>query len=387
MLFDFNSKSSLLFVFFLHGLIFSCLLLVKGIQSNDKPSYWLSLFTFLCTLYISPFMLGYAGWYTENPYRDILFYIPFQQLLLLPPILYFYCKSLFDRTFTFRKVDYFHFLPAFLYLLYSLSIFLMDKVILKEAYFYEDGRDKDFIFEYQLAGFVSLVLYLILSLKSYKTYRNITYDTISYADSITFKWAQRFLIAFLGLLIFRGLFFILNPEWAEFGRKFWYYLVFSILFYYISLSGYLNSIRSVTSFLETSPDQKRILPPTESSNSEKVEVQDLEIWKEKIDRLMRIERIYENPELSIFEISQKLDTHSKKISQVINQGYDMNFNDFINQYRVKAVIKKMEAGEHTIQTLLGLALEVGFNSKSTFNRAFKRHTSRSPNDYIKENFQ
>lgn len=65
----------------------------------------------------------------------------------------------------------------------------------------------------------------------------------------------------------------------------------------------------------------------------------------------------------------------------------MNFNDFINQYRVKAVIKKMEAGEHTIQTLLGLALEVGFNSKSTFNRAFKRHTSRSPNDYIKENFQ
>ena len=318
MLFDFNSKSSLLFVFFLHGLIFSVLLLVKGIQSNDKPSYWLSLFTFLCTLYISPFMLGYAGWYTENPYRDILFYTPFQQLLLLPPILYFYCKSLFDRTFTFRKVDYFHFLPAVLYLLYSLLIFLMDKVILKEVFFYEDGRDKDFIFEYQLAGFVSLVLYLILSLKSYKTYRKITYDTISYADSITFKWAQRFLIAFLGLLIFRGLFFILNPEWAEFGRKFWYYLVFSILFYYISLSGYLNSIRSVTSFLEASTDQKRILPPTESSNSEKVEIQDLEIWKEKIDRLMRIERIYENPELSIFEISQKLDTHSKKISQVIN---------------------------------------------------------------------
>lgn len=386
MLFDFNSKSSLLFVFFLHGLIFSVLLLVKGIQSNDKPSYWLSLFTFLCTLYISPFMLGYAGWYTENPYRDILFYTPFQQLLLLPPILYFYCKSLFDRTFTFRKVDYFHFLPAVLYLLYSLLIFLMDKVILKEVFFYEDGRDKDFIFEYQLAGFVSLVFYLILSLKSYKTYKKITYDTISYADSITFKWAQRFLIAFLGLLVFRGLFFILNPEWAEFGRKFWYYLVFSILFYYISLSGYLNSIRSVTSFLEASLNQKRIVPPTESSSSEKVEVQDLEIWKEKIDRLMRIERIYENPELSIFEISQKLDTHSKKISQVINQGYDMNFNDFINQYRVKAVIKKMEAGEHTVQTLLSLALEVGFNSKSTFNRAFKRHTSRSPNDYIRENF-
>lgn len=83
MFFDFSLKSSFLFVFFIHGLVFTVLLFIKGIQNNDKPSFWLSLFTILSTLYISPFMLGYAGWYSKDPYKSILFYVPFQQLFLL----------------------------------------------------------------------------------------------------------------------------------------------------------------------------------------------------------------------------------------------------------------------------------------------------------------
>jgi AraC-like DNA-binding protein len=63
----------------------------------------------------------------------------------------------------------------------------------------------------------------------------------------------------------------------------------------------------------------------------------------------------------------------------------MNFNDFVNKKRVHAVIEKLEAGKHTIHTLLGIAFECGFNSKSTFNRAFKRHTMLSPKEYIKKN--
>lgn len=398
MLFDFSLKSSLLFVFFVHGFIFSALLLMKGIQHRDKPGLWLSLFTLLCTLYITPFMLGYAGWYSKNPYRDILFYIPFQQLLLLPPVLYFYCKTLFDKTFAFQKSDLIHFIPAIIYLLFSITVFITDKLVLGEYYFYKDGRDKDFSLEYQVAGFASLFFYLIRSLRLYVKYKTITYNTVSYADSLTFKWAQRFIIAFITLLILRLLFFILNPEWAEFGRKFWYYLVFSILFYYISISGLINSVRSVISIknlpLEPVPS-KNIPNPTKKEAltemaedyqqpGQKFEPEDIEIWKDKIDQLMLVDKMYENPELSIFHLAEKLGTHSK-ISQAINQGFGLNFNDYINQHRVKAVIRKLEAGEHSAQTLLGLAYECGFNSKSTFNRAFKRHTSLSPNDYIKKN--
>jgi AraC-like DNA-binding protein len=65
----------------------------------------------------------------------------------------------------------------------------------------------------------------------------------------------------------------------------------------------------------------------------------------------------------------------------------LNFNDFVNHHRIKAVLQKIAEGEHTIQTLLSIALECGFNSKSTFNRAFKRATSLSPKEYIEKHYQ
>jgi AraC-like DNA-binding protein len=395
MLFSFSLKSSILLIFFLHGIVFSTLLLVKGLQTENKSSLWLSLFTILCSLYIAPFMFGYAGWYSQQPYRNILFYVPFQQLFILPPVLYFYFKTLLDRSFQFSTKDYFHFIPATIYLIYSTVIFLSDKVFLNEYYFYYDGKDKDFSSWYQIAGLFSLGYYLAQSLTTYNKYKTLTYHIVSFADSVMFKWAKRFLIAFLMLITIRILFFIANPEWDEFGKKFWYYVCFSVLFYYISISGYTNSISSPTSFKDTpinsDADTKyNVDDKVETENSfvnnteNKPEMLDLDLWKEKIEKLMLIDKIYENPELVISDLSSKLGTHTKKISQVINEGFDMNFNDFVNHHRTKALISKIEEGEHNIQTLLSLALACGFNSKSTFNRAFKRSTSLSPKEYIEK---
>lgn len=393
MLFHFSFKSSFLLIFFFHGLVFTFLLFRKGIVNNDKSAFWLSLFALLSSLYIAPFMLGYAGWYSKDPYRSILFYIPFQQLLFIPPVLYMYCKTLFDKSFVFQKRDWIHFLPAFLYFLYSLTIVVTDKAVLRYAYFYEDGRDKDFSLWYQLAGFGSLLFYLVQSLRLYQQYRLFTFNTVSYADALTFKWAQRFLLFLLLLVIIRVAFFIINPEWAEFGRKFWYYAAFSVLFYTVTISGYVNSIRSITSFSDWSemagsnqnePDPSDSPAAEQERTDEKILLPDLDSWKQQIETLMLSDKLYENPELSITDISTKLNTHSKRISQVINQGFGMNFNDFINRYRVEAVVDKMNEGGHLNQTLLSLAFECGFNSKSTFNRAFKRTIGMSPNEYVEK---
>jgi AraC-like DNA-binding protein len=272
-------------------------------------------------------------------------------------------------------------------------VVVTDQLVLGEYYFYADERDKDFSFWYQAAGFGSLLVYLLLSLRSYYTYKQITYNTVSYADSLTFAWAQRFLLAFLLLLILRALFFFINPEWDEFGRKFWYYLSFSVLFYYISISGYVNTVRSVTFFNE--PDASSAekaaehVDPVEDEPQQdqavKKELPDSDYWKSKIEQLVLDEKLYENPELSVADIAQPLGIAPKKVSQIINQGFAVNFNDYINQHRVKAVIAKLQEGEHSIQTLLAIAYDCGFNSKSTFNRAFKRHTGLSPNAYIQKN--
>lgn len=346
-------------------------------------------------------MFGYAGWYSQQPYRNILFYIPFQQLFLLPPVLYFYFKTLLDKSFLFSKKDYIHFIPAIIYLFYSVTVFLTDKVILNEYFFYADGKDKDFSNWYQIAGLFSLSYYLIKSLTTYYKYKTITYNVVSFADSVMFKWAKRFLVAFLLLIAIRILFFIINPEWDEFGKKFWYYVCFSILFYYISISGYTNSILSATSFKDSAKNTEAelkseadiLIEPEHTLTGlenetlvEKNEIQDFDTWKENIENLMVVEKMYENPELIISDISKKLATHSKKISQVINQGFNMNFNDYVNNHRIKALLRKIDQGEHNIQTLLSLAFECGFNSKSTFNRAFKRATSLNPKEYIEKHY-
>lgn len=395
--FDFSLKSSLLLIFFFHGMVFSILLLNKGIRHQDKSSIWLGVFVVLCAMYIMPFMLGYAGWYSGGIYREIMFFVPFQQLLLIGPAIFFYTQSLLNKSFRLSKQDIIHFVPAILYLLYSIIVFVTDKLILGEYYFYADNRDKDLAPWYQVAGFVSMTFYLILSLRFYAIYKKIAYQVVSFADTILFSWVQRFLVAFLIILFLRILFFILNPEWAEFGSKFWYYLCFSVLFYYITISGYSNSIKTTIAFraslfgndsdypLKNSEIiEKEEIIVQEYSSKEIVEIPDIDEWKEKIEQIMKAEKIYENPELALSDLSDILEINSKKLSQIINQGFKLNFNDFVNFYRTQAVIEKFQAGEHNLQNLLRIAFDCGFNSKSTFNRAFKKHTSLTPKEYLKK---
>lgn len=390
LLFDFSLKSSLLLIFFTHGLVFSFLLFRKALQNEQKESRWLAWFTLLCCFYIAPFMLGYAGWYMGGLRRDILFYVPFQQLFLIGPVLYFYTRSLLNPDFRLQKLDGLHFAPGFLYLIFILIVFLTDKIILRRSYFYADGRDMDLDFWYQLAGLISMVYYLFLSLRHYQHYRQNTLDTVSFANAIIFDWIPRFLSAFLVILFLRILFFILNPEWGQFGSKFWYYLCFSLLFYYISLSGYGATVRSELPLQMTLFQQANVAlevpkeAATDQDASRKNTIDNLEDWKQTIIQLMEQDRLYENPSLTLREVAKHLDTTSKQISQVINQGFQLNFNDFINEYRTRAVIEQLKAGTHQQKSLLGIALDCGFNSKSTFNRAFKKVTTQTPKRFIEE---
>jgi AraC-like DNA-binding protein len=405
--FDLTPKSVFLLVFFIHGIVFSVLLLYKGWRNRDWSVVWLGVFLVLCAMYIAPFMLGYAGWYFYEPYRDIMFFVPFQQLFLIGPVIFFYTQSLLNKSFRLSKKYFIHFVPAILYLIYSLVVFITDKFIFSEYYFYADGRDKDLAFWYQMSGLISMAFYLILSLRFYTVYKKVVYQAVSFADSILFGWIHRFLAAFLIILVLRVLFFILNPEWGAFGSKFWYYLCFSILVYYISLNGYFNSVRTMFAFktLLFGYDSKYLLPAKnnsekdtpqnsedeiiieESASKQPIEIADLEDWKLKVERAMKTEKAYENEELTLTGLAEDLQITPKKLSQIVNQGFKMNFNDFVNFCRTEAVIQKFRAGEHDLQNLLVIAFDCGFNSKSTFNRAFKKQTQMTPKDYLKKYYQ
>ncbi len=390
MVFNFGLRSSILLIFFVHGLILGILLLARGRDDQDGSSGWLGLFSLLGCLYIAPFMLGYAGWYAHDGYRETLFYLPLQQVLLLGPVMYLYTLSLLRPGFHLTWKRGLHFLPAAAYLAYSGYIALFDLLLSDQIHFYADGQDKDLDPWYQVAGWLSMITYFILSLGAYRRYKREVYNILSYAEAVLFRWVYHFLLAFLAMLVLRAFFFLLNPEWGEFGRKFWYYLCFSILLYYITLNGYTYAARSKVFLWKKgnafgSLDGVSSLPDfelTAEQASEEQQINDLEGWKTRLSQLMKSERLYENAGLTLLEVAERMDTTPRQVSQVVNQGFNLNFNDFVNAYRVEAFRSRIEAGEHHRKTLLGLALECGFNSKSTFNRAFKKYSGMTPKAFL-----
>ena len=108
-------------------------------------------------------------------------------------------------------------------------------------------------------------------------------------------------------------------------------------------------------------------------------------WKLKILHLVELEKVYQDAELSLVQMAKQLKTNPTILSKVINQGFGKNFNDFVNHYRIEAVKEKLQAGEQKTQTLLGIAYDCGFNSKATFNRAFKKATGTSPKEWMERN--
>ena len=384
----------------MHGFVYAILLWRKSIANETIADRWLSIFLFLCVLYIAPWMLGFAGWYDTQPYRDVLFYVPFHHIYFIGPVIFFYVQSLLNPSFKFSKREWVHLIPGILYLIYSLVIVITDKLILHKYYFLDDGTDRDFDNWYQLSGYISMIAYFLASIRYYNLYKKLLVQVLSYADSVLFKWIRNFLIAFLIILIVRFLLFTLAFSYdLKYWDTWWYFFAFSVAFYYIAVTGYANSVKTKMSFstdLFTSKPALLLQYPVQNDNNiEEAEVVEMDNhvaekeddgfvngWREKILQVVVTQKVYTEPELSLTDLAKKLGTNASVLSKAINKSFGMNFNDFINYYRVQGIIEKLKAGEHKTQTLISIAYDCGFNSKATFNRAFKKVTGTIPKDFI-----
>lgn len=106
----------------------------------------------------------------------------------------------------------------------------------------------------------------------------------------------------------------------------------------------------------------------------------------QIVTLMEKEKLYLDPEISVTSLGQKIGIPKEHISQVINQRFHMNFNQFLNKYRIEEAKKRLMDPKENQFVVLKIGYDVGFNSKSTFNAAFKKFTGMSPSEY-REKFQ
>lgn len=112
-------------------------------------------------------------------------------------------------------------------------------------------------------------------------------------------------------------------------------------------------------------------------------IENEKILKEKIHRLMIGEKPYKNSALNVELLARMLDMKPYTLSRILNEYFHQNFRDFVNGFRIEEFIHLAENGILENYTFLALAHEVGFNSKSTFNLAFKKYTGQNPRDYFK----
>lgn len=405
MLFDFNLYSSLLLIFFVHILVYSFMLWSRGLKQESVSDKLLGTFLFLAALYVVPWMTGFAGWYDgfRGPFREILFYTPFVHGLFIGPLLYLYVRSITNFQFRIQKIQWLHFMPGFLYLLWCIVVVVVDKLIVKEYYLMNGVNDPDFDGWYQFVQKLSILIYLFLSIRYYRQYKRYTVFEYSFVDLAGLGWLRNFLVAFGILTALPLVQELLNliPAFnqLDYIGSWYYFFAFALVVYYIAINGY-NAVHVPLRKLLFEPQlllqyQTQLQLPAPELLVQDAEFELLEVaqqpdaylqqWKEKVTASMQHDELYKDAELTLSQLAKKLSTNSSVLSKVVNQGFGLNFNDFVNEYRVKAVMALLKAGEQKNQTLLGIAYDCGFNSKATFNRAFKKQTGLSPKEWVENN--
>lgn len=359
---------------FMQAWIYAFLFWKRAYQNNRLSDYLLGLVLVGMAFNIWEYMLGFSG--IEILWQELNF-LPRTFGLAFPPLCYFYFKSQIDKDFRFRIKDIFHFLPFLMDTFYRIIIFSMGKDFVQ--YFEKNYHNAWGIGHLELlTSIVLTAYYMYRAFKLYNQYRLWTKTQFSDIESVSFKWFRNLLLVLLldWTVSLIKLVIISNFK-LDFKQDWWDNLIGVILIYYISITGYAQAQPTKDLVFKESDDTVLENPP-----KEKFEEEELSKWKTKILHLMQEEQLYLQPELTLSDIASRLKTNVSVLSGVVNNAFGKNFNDFVNEYRVKEFQKRALLPENKNITLLGIAFDCGFNSKATFNRSFKKFTGKSPKEFL-----
>ncbi|MEQ6124309.1 helix-turn-helix domain-containing protein [Pseudotenacibaculum sp. MALMAid0570] len=352
-----------------------CLYLILSFQlipqrnkdANKILQYLLAIYTCILLEGIIVFKIENVDLLTR--YRGITTVIYF----LIGPLIYTYLRRLLFSKNGSYNLNVLHYLPAIGFLLYSLIIVI--------AYKYLRGS-KEFLttsyFLFELFGIASICIYI------FKSYRLLRYFEISEKQELSFnqtnsKYINRILF-FMSACMLVWLISVINRYIFKFYGSIFTDLIWILFGAQAYIIGYY-SLKQPKIF-------KTQLHKDIEVNSPKTT---LRINQNHIDKLNNLvhtfldnDKGYREPDLSLSIMADKLSTTTNDLSWFLNNIYNKSFYQLINEYRVKEFKKRIKNNEHKEYTVISIAYEVGFNSKSTFYKAFKEITSITPTEYIKK---
>jgi putative ABC transport system permease protein len=279
-------------------------------------------------------------------------WMPLRFSLALGPLIYFYVLKITRPEFKLCFKDLLHFSPLLLELGAQLAFQQLNPVL-------------------SVLAFISVITYLYFSHRLIERfYQGLKFNEMSDRYRYGLRWLHR-------LLTVLGLLWLL---WIPFTVVYDYYQSGTIVYYplYLLLMGTIIWI-AVVAHLRPEAGMKGEALVSRPSLS--ADLKQKRIW---LTRIVKKNRYYQDPELSLTSLADKLGLTTHELSRIINTALKKSFNDFINEYRVAEVAQKMQEPAYDHLTLMGIAYDSGFNSQSTFHRAFKELTGKTPAEYKKE---
>lgn len=346
------------------GLTFSLLLwFTKNI--NLSANRFLALAMLTIVLWMARILGESVGLGAYFPHWSRL---PLQFSLALGPLIYFYVLKITRPEYKIRGTDLLHFIP----LLLQQGIFVLEigQNISTVTYHIPVFRQTGLALN--MAAFISVVAYLYISfwlIESY--YQQLKFNNVNDRYRNQMRWLVRLIKAF-------GFLWLLWLPYAVADFFYFHYRLGIHAYYplYLLLAGMMIWIAATVHLKPGALVTVQASPVLKAPVS--ADLRQKGTWLRKA---MEAKRYYQDTELNLTSLAEKLGLTVHELSRIINVALKKNFNDFINEYRVAEVIRKMQDPAFAHITLLGIALESGFNSKSTFNRIFKQMTGKSPAEY------
>ena len=234
------------------------------------------------------------------------------------------------------------------------------------------------------------LFYFIKALIVLIKHQNIINQEFSYHDKINLNWLRILIYFYIVILISNVVGYslvsskILNIKVMDDLLM----IVRMLVIYYMFYHGYKQKLIYTANRRNKKQKADRIdnvQPVSSQTEQTKLPASEYHEIIEKLRKLMVDEKMYLEPELSLGETANKLGIHAHRLSKLLNVQLSKNFFEFVNEYRVDEFKRLAIDPENKHISLLGLAIDAGFNSKATFNRFFKKSTGLTPSEFRKSN--
>ncbi|HEX8161095.1 MAG TPA: helix-turn-helix domain-containing protein [Pyrinomonadaceae bacterium] len=352
------------------GLFLSAALL--GVKGGNKVA------NRILAALVAAMALSVAGGVVRTMHYDFVFPhlsnlhdpLPF----LVVPLIFLYFKTLTSRGAAFTKKEFLHFVPFVLCVLYLIPYYLQSREAklgyLTSGYYYPSlGR-----WYYVRSGLLLLLatFYLILTAPRILKFLRERGGQSAPADGAVLFQVRFFVAGFL-ILFAGGVLRYLLDHTAK--TNLLVPLGASVFIYAI---GYL-SFRNPNALARPEGGPA----PAKKYERSTLTPEAAERYLKRLLQLMEAEKPYRDSELTVSKLAERLSVPAPHLSQTINERLNQNFIDFVNTYRVDEAKRKLVDPSRSHYSVLAVAEEVGFNSKSSFNAVFKKHVRMTPSEFRK----